>query len=121
MARILLVDDDKDLLSLYGEVLQQAGHELTTTSDGDDAVELAKSFLPDLILMDIQMPGMDGIEATKRLKTSSMAKVPIVALTNMQLPREVDAALDAGCDGFIAKPMIPQDLLNELSLILNDL
>ena len=118
MARILLVDDELQLAQIYAQILRERGHEVTLAHSGKDALDKVPNLTLDFILMDIQMPVMDGIEATRQLKSSELAEIPIFALTNLQLPEEVSAALDAGCDGYLAKPSDPEVLADEIALIL---
>lgn len=119
MANILLVEDDPNLLDIYRDVLTDLGHRVSVAQNGQEALDRASLSTPDLILMDIQMPVMDGLEATARLKANpELDHVPIYALTNLQLPDEVQAALEAGCDGYFAKPADPQELAAEIAMVL---
>ena len=117
--QILLVEDDSNLVQIFSGVLRSAGHEVSHASNGAVALEMAKAAEPELILMDLQMPVMDGIEATHRLRDAGI-ETTIIALTNQTLPAEVNAALDAGCDGYIVKPLVPQDLADEIALLFAD-
>jgi CheY-like chemotaxis protein len=119
VARILLVEDDPHLAALYLEVLGARGHEITLATNGQEALDRIAAAAPDLVLMDLQMPVMDGLEAAERLKASEHGHIPIIALTNLQLPEEISAALDAGCDGYLAKPVDPTDLADELGAVLD--
>jgi CheY-like chemotaxis protein len=120
MARILLVEDDPHLAALYLEVLGAHGHDVALATNGQEALERIADVAPQLILLDLQMPVMDGLETAARLKASEHAGIPVFALTNLQLPEEIAAALEAGCDGYLAKPHDPSDLADELAAVLAD-
>jgi two-component system cell cycle response regulator DivK len=109
---ILLVEDNEDILQLTKLVLKTRGYEVVTAKNGLDAVGKATSELPDLILMDLFMPVMDGIEATSRIRSNPKTKdIVIVALTASGRPSDQERSLAAGCDDFIAKPYTYQELL----------
>jgi len=115
---ILIVDDVVDNLTLLSLDLQQQGYRVVTASDGDKAVRVASLTRPDIILMDIAMPGSDGLEATRKLRSDvTMQRIPIVALTAYDTAGFRRAAADAGFDGYLTKP-INFDRLHELILIL---
>jgi CheY-like chemotaxis protein len=103
---ILIVEDNPKNLKLFKDLLRVWGYATIEALDGKQGVELAKTKIPDLILMDIQMPVMDGIEATKILKTYAGTKdIPIVALTSFVMVGDKERILEAGCDGYLAKPI----------------
>ncbi len=103
---ILIVEDNPKNLKLFQDLLRVWGYVTIEALDGKQGVELAKTKIPDLILMDIQMPVMDGIEATKILKTYAGTKdIPIVALTSFVMVGDKERILAAGCDGYLAKPI----------------
>ena len=106
MKRILLVEDDPAIANLIVILLEREGYEVITSPTAETGLELAASRCPDLILMDIALPGMDGLEATRMLKTSETTRrVPVVALTAQARKEDAEKAAQAGCDGFIAKPV----------------
>jgi two-component system cell cycle response regulator DivK len=110
--RILVVEDTEDNRQIMRDLLSNPGYELIETVDGAAAVAMAKSERPDLILMDIQLPRMDGYEATRRIRAiPELAKVPIIAVTSYALSGEEAKAREAGCDGYVAKPFSPRELL----------
>ena len=118
--RILLADDFDDAREMYAEYLQFHGYDVVTAADGNSAVEAARTQTPDIVLLDIRMPGMNGMDAMRVLKAEpSLGDVPIVALTARALSEERDAALKAGFDAFISKPVMPDQLLNQLETILS--
>jgi CheY-like chemotaxis protein len=105
-ARILLVDDNATNLKLAAEVLTMEGHEVVGASDADEALAVLTRFRPDLILMDIAMPGMDGLELTRALKARpEYHDLPVVALSAFAMKGDEEKALAAGCDGYITKPI----------------
>lgn len=116
---ILLVDDYEDARVMYGHFLRMSGFEPLEASTGEEALELAYARLPDLILLDMSLPGIDGWEVTAQLKRSATTKhIPIVALTAHALQSERLRTERAGCDGFLAKPCAPPDLLAEITRLL---
>jgi two-component system, cell cycle response regulator DivK len=103
--RVLIVDDYPDGREMVSEYLRYLGFPVNEAQDGQEAIALAESWSPDIILMDLQMPGLDGWEVTRRLKADARTKnILVVALTAHALTREVQAARDAGCDAVIPKP-----------------
>jgi two-component system, cell cycle response regulator DivK len=118
---ILLVDDYEDGLEMYEEYLTYQGFQVVVARNGDEAVARARSHRPDLILMDLRMPGMTGTEAMHILRADrSFVNTPIVALTAHALEGERRLALDAGFDELIAKPCLPDALVAAVERILND-
>ena len=103
MSKILIADDNEHNLYIARFLLEDAGHEVVQVECGEDAVKTLDENEFDLVLMDIQMPGMDGIEATRRIKDAG-GTVPIVALTAKAMRGDREAILAAGCDGYISKP-----------------
>jgi CheY-like chemotaxis protein len=104
--RILIVDDNPHNLKLTKVLLVGEGYEVRTATDSRQALDVLESFSPHLILMDIQMPGMDGLELTRRLKADpAHGKIVIVALTAYAMKGDEAKAFAAGCDGYITKPI----------------
>lgn len=115
---VLLVDDDADSRTMYGFYLRSLGCIVHTAADGDSAVKSATSLQPDVIVLDLAMPIVDGWTAAERLKRASVTRhIPIVALTAVPGARE--STRISGCDAFLAKPCLPQLLWCEISLLLN--
>ena len=105
-ARILVVDDNPTNLKLASEVLELEGHEVRRAMDAEQALEVLQMDLPDLILMDIALPGMDGLELTRRLKADARTRaIPIVALSAFAMKGDEEKARASGCDGYITKPI----------------
>lgn len=114
--RILLVEDYDDAREMYRDYLEFSGFEVDTARDGHEALEQARKHGPDLILMDLSLPGLDGWEATRILKNdAATSHLIIVALSAHALAAEGDRAREVGCDGFIAKPCLPQDLVEQIT------
>jgi two-component system cell cycle response regulator DivK len=112
---VLVVDDFADAREMYGEYLKFCGFRVAEAQNGVEAIEIAKKLKPDLILMDLSMPVVDGWEATRRLKAdSSTRSIPVVALTGHAMAGHSESAKSAGCDVVITKPCLPQDLIKEI-------
>lgn len=117
---ILVVDDYQDAREMYAEYLQFSGFRVAEAKNGNEAVEQAMALKPDLILMDLSLPGMDGWEATRLLKADQTTRhIPIVALTGHALAGASEGARKAGCDSFVTKPCLPDDLVVEVRRMLN--
>jgi len=109
MATILLVEDNLDNRAIYRTILEFAGHRVVEAHNGEEGIRMAREVLPDLILMDVSIPIVDGWQATTILKGDPLtAAIPIVALTAHALPADRDRSLAAGCDGYLAKPVEPR-------------
>jgi len=117
---ILVVDDYQDAREMYAEYLQFSGFRVAEARNGNEAVDQAFALRPDLILMDLSLPGKDGWEATRELKADDRTRhIPIVALTGHALAGASDGAKKAGCDSFVTKPCLPDDLVVEVKRMLN--
>jgi CheY-like chemotaxis protein len=105
-ARILIVDDNPTNLKLASQVLEVEGCTVDQAADAEQAQEMLQRMTPDLILMDIALPGMDGLTLTRKLKTDAKLRhIPVVAMTAFAMKGDDRKALDAGCDGYITKPI----------------
>lgn len=117
---ILIVEDNPANLMLAGAVLRRAGHRITEARSAEEAVERLRVATPDLILMDVQLPGKDGLDLTRRLKAAPTTEdVVIIALTAHAMMEDRGRALEAGCDGYIAKPINTRTLAEELNAIVH--
>jgi two-component system, cell cycle response regulator DivK len=117
--RVLLVDDYPDAREMYTEYLTFSGFDVVEASNGAEALQRAIETAPDIILMDLSLPVMDGWEATRRLKADQKtAAIPVVALTGHALAGISEGAKRAGCDAFVTKPCLPEDLVREIRRIL---
>jgi two-component system, cell cycle response regulator DivK len=120
--RVLIVDDYPDAREMYSEYLQYSGFDVVEAQNGQEALQRAVDERPDIILMDLSLPVMDGWEATRRLKADKRtASIPVVALTGHALAGISDGAKKAGCDAFVTKPCLPEDLVKEIRKVLDDL
>jgi two-component system cell cycle response regulator DivK len=109
---ILIVEDNPSNLKLATAVLEHAGYRVLSTESAADAIVMAQTELPQLILMDIQLPGMSGLDATRQLKgQAATASIPVIALTAFAMKGDEERILDAGCNGYIAKPFDYKELL----------
>jgi two-component system cell cycle response regulator DivK len=104
--RILVVEDNEKNMKLFRDVLQAKGYDTLEATSGEQAVELATGHVPDLILMDVQLPGIDGIEALARIRADEETKgIPVIALTAQAMAGDRERFLDSGFDGYISKPI----------------
>lgn len=116
MAKILVVEDNPTNMRLATFLLQSAGHTVLCAVDAESGLTMARHDHPDLILMDIQLPGMDGLEATGILKKDEATRaIPIIALTALAMKGDEARIRAAGCDGYIAKPLAYKDFLTVIS------
>ena len=112
MGRVLIIEDNAANMTLAAFLLESAGHAVIRATDAEAGLLLAREQHPDLILMDIQLPGMDGLEATALLKGSDATRaIPVIALTALAMKGDEERIRAAGCDGYIAKPMRYHDFL----------
>lgn len=112
---VLLVEDNEDNLVVYRTILDHVGYNVLEARDGEEGVSRARQEHPDLILMDISIPKIDGWEATRRLKADQATRdIPIIALTAHALEEDRERAIAAGCDGYLAKPVEPRRVVEEV-------
>jgi two-component system cell cycle response regulator DivK len=110
--RILIIEDQEDNRAIMRDLLTGAGFELIEAVDGEEGVKLAQSEHPDLILMDIQLPMIDGYEATRQIRAiDDLKSIPIIAVTSYALSGDEVKSREAGCNGYVAKPFSPRQLL----------
>lgn len=113
--KILVVEDQPDNLELFAYLLRGFGHDVVTAMTGEEGLDLATKQDLDLILMDLQLPGIDGFETLSALRDSGCATgVPVVALTSFAMVGDRDKALSAGFNGFISKPITPETFVREI-------
>ena len=112
---VLLVEDNEDNLIVYRTILDHVGYRVIEARDGEEGVARAKADLPDLILMDVSLPKMDGWEATRRIKADNATRqIPIIAVTAHALDDDREKATQVGCDGYLAKPVAPRRVVEEV-------
>jgi CheY-like chemotaxis protein len=118
---ILLVEDTQEVTMMIKDYLELAGYKVVTAQDGVDAIVQAKLIRPDLILMDVQMPRMDGMEATRKLRSEpDFRSTPIIALTALAMPNDRERCLEAGMDEYISKPVNLKALIKIMQSCLLD-
>lgn len=116
MAKVLVVEDNQANMTLATFLLRSAGHTILEARDAEAGVALAGTDQPDLILMDIQLPGMDGLRATALLKADATTRdIPVIALTALAMKGDEERIRAAGCDGYISKPLSYKDFLATIS------
>jgi two-component system cell cycle response regulator DivK len=119
--RILIVEDQEDLRGVLRDLLTGSGYDVAEATDGRDGVARAKSERPDLILMDIQLPVLDGYEATRQIKAvPELAATPIIAVSSFAMKGDEEKARGAGCDQYVTKPYSPIQLLRIIRGFLNE-
>jgi two-component system, cell cycle response regulator DivK len=117
--RILLVEDTEDNREIVRDLMDSVGYELLEANDGVAGLAMATEHRPDLILMDIQLPLMDGYEVTRRIKADpALWHIPIIAVTSYALSGDEAKTREAGCDGYVAKPFSPRQLLAKINQFL---
>jgi len=117
---VLVVEDYQDAREMYAAYLQFSGYRVAEAADGLEALEKTRELMPDIILMDLALPKMDGWEATRRLKADDRTRhIPIVALTGHALAGHAEGARVAGCDAFVTKPCLPDALVAEIQRVLS--
>ncbi|HYU17160.1 MAG TPA: response regulator [Chloroflexota bacterium] len=113
--RVLIVEDHEDNRRIVRDLLTSVGYEVLEAVSGEEGVALAEAERPDLILMDIQLPGLDGYEATRQIKANpALREIPIIAVTSYALSGDDVKAREAGCDAYVTKPFSPRDLLAKI-------
>jgi CheY-like chemotaxis protein len=118
---VLVVDDFEDNRSMYAIYLSYSGYEVVEAADGIEAVNVASRTMPDIIVMDLSLPLMDGWEATRRLKANETTRhIPVIALTGHALAGHARDALAAGCDAFLAKPCLPETLVEKVQELISE-
>ena len=119
--KILVVDDNQDSRELVLKILKRKGHQLIEAVDGEDALEKVAAEQPDLILMDISLPKIDGYEVTRRLKQNKkFASIPVIALTAHAMKGDKEKSLASGCDDYISKPINVRDFYDRIKVFLMD-
>ena len=118
MSRVLVVEDNPNNMKLISMVLNRHGYETIGAVTGEEGVEKAGAEKPDMILMDIMLPDIDGLETTRRIrKIESMQKIPIIAITSYAMAGDREKILEAGCNGYFEKPINPLTIMNDIEKI----
>ncbi|MDH3809743.1 MAG: response regulator [Desulfuromonadales bacterium] len=112
---ILVIEDQEDNRRIFWDLLTSVGYDVIEAVNGIEGVSAAETQNPDLIIMDIQLPGIDGYEATRRIKANpNLQKIPIIVVTSYALSGDDVKAFEAGCDAYVAKPFSPRELLAKI-------
>jgi two-component system, cell cycle response regulator DivK len=115
---VLIVDDATDNREGYAQYLQFCGYRTVEAATGEEALEEARRVKPDAILLDVRLPSLDGLEVTRILRAEGFGATPIVAMSACVFEPDVKAALESGCDSFLAKPCLPETVADELKRLL---
>ena len=115
---VLIVDDATDNREGYAQYLQFCGFRTAEAATGEEAIEQAQRSNPDAILLDMRLPGVDGVEVSRRLRAVGFPTVPIIAVSACVFEPDVAAALESGCDAFRAKPCLPETVVHEIKRLL---
>ena len=119
MARILIAEDEPDIRELVAFTLRFAGHEVTATANGEEALQQASQIIPDIIIMDVRMPRMTGYDACRAMKIDTALKdIPVVFLSAKGQDSEIQTGLDAGAEEYLLKPFAPDQLVERIKAIL---
>ncbi len=119
--KILVIEDNPTNMKLVTGILEKFGYEVLQAEEADSGIAIAREELPPMILMDIQLPGIDGLEATKILKGDGKTKhIKIIALTSLAMKGDKERAMEAGCDGYLSKPIRYKELLETVKTLLNE-
>jgi CheY-like chemotaxis protein len=121
MRKVLVVEDNKDNLELITYALKRAGYEVIAAETGEEGVELAIKERPFFIIMDINLPGIDGLEATRRIRNSEAdGRIPIIAITSYAMRGDMEKVLAAGCNGYFEKPIDPLTIMGQINELLKE-
>jgi DNA-binding response OmpR family regulator len=119
MARIVVADDDADIRDLVVFKLEQSGHEVEAVGDGAAAVEASQRLRPDLVVLDLMMPGMGGLDACRALRQDpELARVPVILLTARAQESDIEQGFGAGADDYVVKPFSPRELASRVAAVL---
>ncbi|TQS44275.1 response regulator transcription factor [Cryptosporangium phraense] len=120
MSTILVADDDRDILDLVAFKLGAAGHEMITATDGASALTEARRAVPDIVVLDVAMPGMSGLDVCRELRADSVTQaIPVILLTARGQESDVEAGFNVGADDYIVKPFSPRELQSRVTALLS--
>ena len=119
MKKALVIEDNKDSMRLISYALQHSGYEVIPAETGEEGVDLALREHPDFVIVDINLPGMDGLEATRRIRDSTRRTgLPIVAITSYAMAGDMERILAAGCNGYFEKPIDPLTIVERIEAVI---
>ena len=119
MSNVLVVDDEPAICWGFRELLRGDGHEVTIASSAEEALQIAPTCRPDTILLDIQLPGMDGYQVARELRArESLKRIPIIAVTSYAMVGDEEKALQAGCTGYLEKPIDPDTFVSQITALI---
>jgi DNA-binding response OmpR family regulator len=119
MAKIVVADDDADIRELVAFKLQLTGHDVVAVGDGAAAVEACQADVPDLVVLDVMMPGMSGLDACRVLRLDpALAQVPVILLTARAQEADIEQGFNAGADDYVVKPFSPRELASRVAAVL---
>lgn len=119
--KVLIAEDNDDNRIVYATMLEHHGYEVVSTGNGSEVMELVGNEMPDIILMDVSLPGMSGWTATEELKKNpDTAHIPVIAVTAHALPEDREKAREVGCDGYLSKPVEPRRVLEEVERMMDE-
>lgn len=121
MKRVLIIEDNDDNMELIAFILEQNGYQTLKASNGCEGVEMAVAERPDFIILDIQLPDIDGYEVLRRIRTSkSNGDIPVIAMTSFAMTGDRERLLAAGCNGYIEKPIDPRLVISQIKKVLEE-
>jgi DNA-binding response OmpR family regulator len=116
---VVVAEDDEDILQLVAELLEEEGYEIARAADGEEALELISARRPDLALLDVRMPKVDGFEVSRRIRASADTReVPVILLTALAREQDVARGIEAGATDYVKKPFSPDELVSRIETIL---
>lgn len=120
MAKILIAEDERDIRELIAFTLQFAGHEVITTSNGEEALQAVRAHKPELVLLDVRMPRLTGYEVCKEIKADAQTKaIPVIFLSAKGQESEIRSGLEAGAEQYLLKPFSPDQLIEQVNKVLS--
>ena len=120
MKRVLVIEDNRDNLKLISYVLKRHGYEVAAAESGEEGLAMVSQVLPCFIIMDIDLPGIDGLETTRRIRAERGEVIPIVAITSLAMAGDRERILAAGCNGYFEKPLNPLTIMDAILKVVGD-
>ena len=120
MKRVLVIEDNRDNLKLISYVLKRHGYEVAAAESGEEGLAMVSQVLPCFIIMDIDLPGIDGLETTRRIRAEQGEVIPVVAITSLAMAGDRERILAAGCSGYFEKPINPLTIMDAILKVVGD-